>query len=136
MAAITFPADLAFVSHGIGFVAKRAAAEGFSPEGIARIELAVEEALVNICQYAYLDAAGTVEIRCGQGETQNFLIELIDTGKPFNALEQPLPDLEVSLEQRPVGRLGILLIRSLVDVVTYRREANRNILQLAVQRGR
>jgi anti-sigma regulatory factor (Ser/Thr protein kinase) len=96
----------------------------------------VEEALVNICQYAYLDSAGTVEIRCCQGETQNFLIELIDTGKSFNVLEQPLPDLEVALEQRPVGKLGILLIRSLVDVVTYRREANRNILQLAVQRGR
>jgi serine/threonine-protein kinase RsbW len=136
MVAITFPADLACVAHGIGFVVKWAAAEGVSPAGIARIELAVEEALVNICQYAYLDAVGTVEIRCCQGETQNFLIELIDTGKPFNVLEQPLPDLEVALEQRPVGKLGILLIRSLVDVVTYRREANRNILQLAVQRGR
>jgi serine/threonine-protein kinase RsbW len=135
MVAIIFPADLAFVAHGIGFVARRAEAEGFSPEGVARIELAVEEALVNICQYAYLDAVGTVEIRCCQGEAQNFLIELIDTGKPFNVLEQPLPDLEVALEQRPVGKLGILLIRSLVDVVTYRREANRNILQLAVQRA-
>jgi anti-sigma regulatory factor (Ser/Thr protein kinase) len=135
MAAITLPAEIASVVRGIGFVVDCAAAEGFSPEGIARIELAVEEALVNICQHAYHDAAGTMEIRCTQGEAQNFLIELMDAGKPFNVLEQPLPDLQPDIEQRPVGGLGVLLIRSLVDTVVYRRDANRNILQLIVQRS-
>lgn len=136
MAAITLPAEIASVVQGIGFVADCAAAEGFPPEGIARIELAVEEALLNICQHTYLEATGTVEIRCVRGEAQHFLIELIDTGKPFNVLEQPLPDLEVEVEQRPVGGFGVLLIRSLVDTVAYRRDANRNILQLAVLRSR
>jgi anti-sigma regulatory factor (Ser/Thr protein kinase) len=133
MAAITIPAQLAAVAEGLAFVLERAAAVGISPTRAAEIELALEEALVNICQYAYDDSPGTVEIRCTQDEAQQFLIDLIDTGQPFNILTLPPPDLSADIAQRPVGGLGVLFIRTLMDRVTYRRHGNQNILQLAVQ---
>ena len=133
MATMTLPAELTAVALGIAFVAKRAIAEGIPPKRVAEIELAVEEALVNICQYAYRNKVGNVEVGCARDGAQQFVIELIDTGEPFNILTLPSPDLTADLEQRLVGGLGVLFIRSLMDNVAYRREGARNILQLMVQ---
>ena len=133
MATITLPARPEAVADGIAFVLQCASAVGVPPARAAEIELALEEALVNICQYAYSDDTGTVEIRCQQADTAHFLIEFIDTGRPFNILALPLPDLTADIEQRRVGGLGVLFIRTLMDHVTYRRDGNQNILQLAVQ---
>jgi anti-sigma regulatory factor (Ser/Thr protein kinase) len=133
MATITLPAHIDSLTQGIAFVVDCAAAEGFPLERLTKIELAVEEALANICQYAYLDDAGEVEIRCTRDETQRFLIEFIDAGKPFNILTLPAPDLTADLEHRQVGGLGVSLIHAMVDKVNYRRQGDRNILQLVAQ---
>jgi serine/threonine-protein kinase RsbW len=132
MATITLPAQSAAIGRGIAFVMECATAVGVPPERAAALELALEEALVNICKYAYVDGPGTVEIRCVQDDTRQFLVELTDTGQPFNILTLPPPDLTAEIEQRPVGGLGTWLIRTLMDHVTYRRDGNQNILQLAV----
>jgi anti-sigma regulatory factor (Ser/Thr protein kinase) len=114
-------------------VAECATAAGFPPARITEIELAVEEALANICLYAYPDRSGEVEVRCGRDETQHFLIELIDTGVPFDLLSRPAPDLLVDATQLTLGGFGIPLILALMDHVTYQREGERNILRLAVR---
>jgi len=94
------------------------------------IELAVEEALANICLYAYPDSRGEVEVRCMQDETRHFSIELVDSGIPFDMLARPAPDFTVDAAQRPIGGLGIPLIRALMDNAIYHREGAQNILRL------
>jgi anti-sigma regulatory factor (Ser/Thr protein kinase) len=94
------------------------------------IELAVEEALANICLYAYPNGSGEVEVRCTQDEPRHFAIELIDSGIPFDMLSRPAPDFTVDVAQRPIGGLGIALIRALMDNATYHREGAQNILRL------
>ena len=133
MATIRLPAHVDSLTQGITFVVDCASAEGFPLERLTKIELAVEEALTNICQYAYLDDRGEVEVRCTRDELQRFLIEFIDAGKPFNILTLPAPDLTADLEHRQVGGLGIPLIHAMVDKVIYCRKGDRNILQLVVQ---
>ncbi len=133
MATTTLPAQRESLPQCIAFVLDCATAEGLPPTRVKEIELAVEEVLVNICDYAYPDATGEVEVRCTRAEARQFLIEFIDAGTPFNILTLPAPDLTVDLEQRCVGGLGGVLIRAMVDGITYRREGDRNILQLAVQ---
>jgi len=133
MATMTLPARQEAVADGIAFVLECASALGVPLARAAEIELALEEALLNICQYAYGDDPGTVEIHCRRDDTAHFLIEFIDTGQPFNILALPPPDLTADIEQRRVGGLGVLFIRTLMDHVTYRRDGNQNILQLAVQ---
>jgi anti-sigma regulatory factor (Ser/Thr protein kinase) len=133
MATITLPAQLGSLTRGLTLVVECAIAAGFPQARITEIELAVEEALANICLYAYPDRSGEVEVRCRWDETQHFLIELIDTGVPFDFLSRPAPDLMVNAAQRQIGGCGIPLILALMDHVTYHREGERNILRLAVR---
>ena len=133
MTTITLPAHLDSLTRGLALVVACATAEGFPPKRVTEIELAVEEALANICLYAYPDSSGEVVIRCARDETQHFLIELIDTGVPFDILARPAPDLTVDAAQRQIGGLGIPLIRALMDNVTYHREGARNILRLTAR---
>jgi serine/threonine-protein kinase RsbW len=136
MATMTLPARLPSVALGITFVANHASAAGLPPKRVAEIELVVEEALVNICHYAYRDTVGNVEVRCTWDGTHQFHIEIIDAGEPFNILTLPPPDPTATLDQRPVGGFGVMLIRSLVDNVGYHRDGSRNILQLVVHLAR
>lgn len=133
MGTITIPAQMHCVAQGTAFVVEYATAAGLPLTRVREIELAAEEMLVNICSYAYPDDTGTIEIRCTQDDTQQLLIEFSDTGKPFNPLDLPVPDLMADVEQRPVGGLGILFIRTMVDSVTYSREGERNIVQFVLR---
>jgi len=128
---ITLPARLESLPCGLALVVQCARAAGFASKRVTEIELAVEEALANICFYAYPDSNGEVEVRCRRDETHHFLIELIDAGIPFDVLARPAPDLTVGAAEQPIGGWGIPLIRALMDNVTYHREGARNILRLA-----
>jgi len=129
---ITLPARVESLPCGLALVVQCAMAAGFSSKRVTEIELAVEEALANICFYAYPDSSGEVEVRCTRDETRHFLIELIDAGIPFDVLARPAPDLTVGAAEQPIGGWGIPLIRALMDNVTYHRKGARNILRLTV----
>lgn len=103
---------------------------GFDAKTLKQIELASEEALVNIISHAYQGRSEKVEIRVAIVPNSCVEITLIDSGPPFNPLNQKTADLSSSLEERIVGGLGIHLIRSIMDDVRYRREGNLNLLTL------
>jgi anti-sigma regulatory factor (Ser/Thr protein kinase) len=109
MPMLTLPAHMSSLTPGIAFVSACAAAAGLPPQRLAAIELAVEEALVNICQYAYGHNTGNVEVHWSQDTPPLFVITLIDFAIPFNVSTMPSPDLDASLEDRQVGGLGIVL---------------------------
>ena len=96
---------------------------------LAEIELVVEEAVVNVCKYAYQEETGLIGFFCEVSES--FLrIEITDTGVPFDLLSMAKPDLTADIAGREMGGLGCFLIRSLADEVTYSRKGDRNILEL------
>lgn len=112
-----------------------AAGFGLSPQRQADLDLILEEAFVNICDYAYGAEMGTVTVAC-RGEGECFVVELTDCGTPFDPLSLPDPDTTLSLEERAPGGLGWLFIRRLVDSLIYRREGECNILTLSLCRRR
>jgi serine/threonine-protein kinase RsbW len=114
-------------------VSNCARAQDFDQKKIQEIELAVEEALVNIFNYAYPDAPGEVEVNC-RADHDHFLIEIIDSGIPFDMTLLPDPNLTANVDDREIGGLGIFLIKKMVDEVKYCREAGRNILSLTMKR--
>src|SRR5262245_14275172 len=132
MSTIRVPAAVASLAPVLAFVARHARAAGFPPARVTTVELAVEEALTNICQYAYPGGAGDVQVRCSQDERHRLCIDLIDAGVPFDPLTVSAPDRTADLATRAVGGLGVFLLRSLVDTVSYRRANNQNILRLVV----
>ena len=130
----TFAASMDTIPDIVGFVSETASAMGVHPKRVMHLELAVEEAAVNICSYAYEIPPGEVTIRISR-ETEVVRIELVDAGVPFDPLAADAPDIKSELENREVGGLGIFLIRRMLDEVHYSRSGDRNILSLAVRYG-
>jgi serine/threonine-protein kinase RsbW len=132
---IRLPAKIENLENIIRFVRNCAREEGFSPRQISNLELAIEEALANICHYAYTGVGGDMEIHCRADEDKRFIIEIIDTGKPFNMLTVSDPDLTTDLSTREIGGLGVLLIRKMVDDIHYCRKEDKNVLTLIMRTG-
>lgn len=94
------------------------------------INLAVEEAVVNVMNYAYPE--GTVgEVRIDASVTDGLLTIIIsDSGTPFDPTGKEDPDINLPAEERAIGGLGILLVRQFMDTVTYQHTDGKNILIL------
>ena len=97
---------------------------------ITPINLVLEEALTNVIFYAY-EKGSTHEIKIDFAHTANQLdITITDTGKPFDPTKKEDPDIELSVEERPIGGLGIFLIRKIMSEVSYERVGKENILRM------
>ena len=93
------------------------------------IELVTEEIFVNIASYAYSEPGGFVTIRRSGGEgPEGLTLTFIDGGVPYNPLKKPDPDLTLSAEDRPIGGLGVFLVKKIVDEAHYKYEEGKNIL--------
>ncbi len=125
-----FPAKLDFLPESLEFISAFAREKSFGSQRISQIQLALEEALVNVFNYAYPDRAGEVQITCRLDPRDRMEIEIVDWGIPFNVLCVPEPDLTARIEERSIGGLGVHFLRVLLDEVRYRREGEKNILTL------
>jgi len=102
---------------------------------LARLHVALEEHLTNIISYGYNDQrVGVIRVRFALGSSE-LRVEIEDDGRPFNPVEAPEADTSLPLEQKPVGGLGIHLIRKSVDEVSYTRYCERNLLVLVTRLG-
>ncbi len=129
---IKLPAKIEHVERFMRFVRNFADDEGFSRRRIENITLAIEEALVNICRYAYNDIKGDMEVACRTDDNKRLIIEIVDGGKPFNILTVSEPNLTADITKRELGGLGVFLIRRMADDIKYQRQGNKNILTLIV----
>ena len=105
-------------------------AHGLHEDVIFAFNLALDEVLTNTMSYGYEDVGAHdihVRLRVRAGVVQ---AEVEDDGRAFNPLDVPPPNLDVPLEERPVGGLGLHIVRALMDDVEYRRDGTRNILTL------
>ena len=95
-----------------------------------KLRLAVEEAVVNVINYAYpAGTEGDVTIKImSDGHTLRF--QIIDTGVPFDPTKKEKADTTLSIEERQIGGLGIFLVRELMDTINYERVDGKNILTL------
>ena len=92
--------------------------------------ISIEELLTNIVSYGYA-GPGEREIRVeARLDPSQLEIEIGDDGRPFDLLTHPKPDTELPLDEKPIGGLGILMIRESMDEVTYERRDGRNIVLL------
>ena len=106
---------------------------GLHSEKITDIGVATEEALVNICNYAYQGKTGEVKVSCILDDENRFIVEIEDRGIPFDVKVLDDPDLTPDIIERKVGGLGVFIIKELMDDVQYRREGDKNILRIINQ---
>lgn len=127
------PAELEHLPVFLEYIRGIAQTVGLAEAQISRLELAAEEALVNVFSYAYAGQASPGSVGCQVVmRADGLTVEIVDEGPPFDPLVQPDPDTSLEIDQRQPGGLGVLLIKSLVEEVGYRREDGRNVLTLQV----
>lgn len=127
---IKLPANLENLPQLIESVSSCAKKQGLNSDKVIEIEIALEEVLVNIINYAYHNRIGDIIVTCILDDNKRFVIEIEDTGVHFDVLAANRPDLTPKISERKVGGLGIFLIRKLMADTLYRRKGNKNILTL------
>lgn len=92
---------------------------GCSEEACMQIKLAIDEIFGNICYYAYGSDTGPVNVSVGMNKDgKSVLLTFSDNGIPYNPLEADIPDIELDGEERPIGGLGIFIVREMMDDIT------------------
>ncbi len=127
---IVLPNDTKETPRLAAFVEEVCEACGFSSAVTAQVTLAIEEAVVNVMEYAYPPGTyGDVTIDARMNDVRLKII-IIDHGTPFDPTVQANVDTTLSAQERPIGGLGIHIIRQVMDSINYERMENLNVLTL------
>jgi anti-sigma regulatory factor (Ser/Thr protein kinase) len=138
MKKVQYKASLDNLYEMLAQVRRASEQAAFPPSLISRIELALEEALVNIIRYAYpeQEELGWIDIECKQPVMGGIAIIVRDGGVPYNPLSY-VPQINPSegIDNMPDGvGYGIFFITHLMDEVNYKRENNENVLTLSMNK--
>jgi anti-sigma regulatory factor (Ser/Thr protein kinase) len=132
---ITCPNRLSEIGKAAQLIEAFGLAQGLSSEVVFELNLALDEVVTNIISYAYDDEAEhQIGIRVTL-ESDGVSVRVEDDGRAFNPLDAPQPDLGLGLDERPIGGLGVHIVRSVMDGLEYRREDDRNILIMRKRTG-
>ena len=130
MAEITLRTDLSELTALAAFVERFAAAEALPADVAFQLNLVLEELVTNTVAHGYAaGAGGSIRVRlerCGDVVEA----DLVDQGLAFDPRSLPPPPLDAPLAERPIGGLGVYLVRQFVDELDYRREDGSNHLRL------
>ena len=126
-----FDAKLADLSNMIKWIRSNIQLKKIDEKQVKKIELACEEALVNIISYAYPEEKGKIQINIDLSKDKRIEITIIDQGILFNPLlEEREINPDIPLEERSIGGLGIVMIKQVMDEVHYNRQNSSNVLRL------
>ena len=99
-----------------------------------QIDVAIDELFSNIARYAYQPETGPATVRVEvEKEPMAVILTFIDHGKPYDPLSGKDPDVTAGAEDRPIGGLGVFLVKKIMDDVRYEYRNGRNILRIKKQ---
>lgn len=131
---LVLPNDIVTIPQLNEFIDTVAEEVGLDMSLTMSLNLAIEEAVVNVMDYAYPEGQrGDVDIEV-TADQQWLTFVISDTGIAFDPTSKEDVDTTLSAEERPIGGLGIFLVRQLMDVIDYKREGNKNVLTLRKKR--
>ena len=127
---LTLPNDIETIPQLNQFMDEVCEEVGFDMSTTMSLNLAMEEAVVNVMTYAYPEGTkGEVRIDAVANDRRaKFIIS--DRGVPFDPTAKAEADTTLSVEERPIGGLGIHLVRQIMDSVNYEYVGGMNILTL------
>ena len=127
---IILPNDTKEVPTLAAFVDEVCEAVGFDAALTMKMNLAIEEAVVNVMEYAYPRGThGDITVEA-QANDVRLKFTIIDSGTHFDPTAQADVDTTLSAEDRPIGGLGIHIVRQYMDSINYERISGHNVLTL------
>ena len=137
MEALRLTAALGSLGPAAAYTTRLAQAAGLGELDSYRLRLAVDELVTNITTYGYgEDPAGVIEL-AGSVETGTVVLHITDWSPPFDPVNAPSPDFDPTTppERRPPGGYGLVLVRQVSDVLSYRRVGDENQTTIVIRRG-
>jgi serine/threonine-protein kinase RsbW len=129
-------ANTAFLHAAMEFVRTGALEASLAEARVGELDLLIEEIFMNVCCYGYPDGRqGVVTLTYSIPAPGALSVEVADQGAEFNPLTAAAPDLALNLESRPIGGLGIFLVKTLAPSITYRRDRDWNRLTISISAG-
>ena len=126
---VTIPADKSNIVKALAPIKELLNRLDVDPRTAYKLEVAYEEVLTNVASYAYDDKVGEMRVEYDLTESpRTLVVTVIDSGKPFNPLDIKEPDLDTPISERPIGGLGIFIVKKTMDDVEYVRKDEKNIL--------
>ncbi len=123
-------ADMAGLQTADRALDEFAAPRAWPETTLFQVRLVLEEIMMNVISYGS-DGAAIPNVRLHLAQQGAALsMEIADDGVAFDPLQAPAPDLDADIDDRPIGGLGVFLVRELMDSVAYRREAGWNRLSV------
>lgn len=104
---------------------------GCPPDKQTELEICAEEIFVNIASYAFEEGGGKAYITV-QTEPHAVSLCFRDKGVPYDPLEAKEPDTSLSAEERPIGGLGIFMVKTMMDCVSYEYKDGFNCLTMTM----
>ena len=133
MQSLKIPAKLENLHTMMAFVRSFMESNNTNNTAIMQTELAIEEVLVNIINYAYPDKNGDIEVSCEWESGRKAIFKIFDNGTPFDSVNKKEPDITIPIEEKSIGGLGIFLLKKMMDDVKYERVNAKNVLTLVKQ---
>lgn len=123
----TFDAETINLDEVLEFIDSRLEENDCPMKTQIQLNVAAEEIFVNVAHYAYKPEIGLVEVCVEFKENpRRVLISFIDSGKPYNPLEKPDPDITLSVDEREEGGLGVYMVKNTMDDVIYEFSDGKN----------
>ena len=122
--------DISEISKLCEFIEEIGNEFSLSPEIVFNLNLVLEEAVVNIINYAYPKEEHQFIYLSAKLHEGSIVFVLTDTGKEFDPTMAPEADITLSADEREIGGLGIFLIRQIMNEVRYERIEGKNVLTL------
>jgi serine/threonine-protein kinase RsbW len=122
--------DISEISRLYEFIEELGSDFSLSPDIVFNLNLVLEEAVVNIINYAYPKEDHESIYLSAKMHEGSIVLVLTDTGKEFDPTAVPEADVTLSADDRQIGGLGIFLIRQIMNEVKYERIEGKNVLTL------
>ncbi len=122
--------EISEISRLNGFIEEIGEEFGLTPDVVFNLNLVLEEAVVNVINYAYPKEDHQWIYLSAKLQDGTIILVLTDTGKEFDPTMAPEADITLSADEREIGGLGIFLIRQIMNEVKYERIDGKNVLTL------
>ena len=111
--------------------------EDWSPALTFKVHLIIEEMGLNVINYGYDPEQGLQEFDITlTSEPETLTIEITDSGRPFNPLQDASQAVtDAALEDRPIGGLGLHLVKEMTENIQYRREHSKNHSKMVIRKS-
>ena len=132
MREITVDASVDQIKPVTDFVNQQLEELGCSTRTRIQIDVAIDEIFSNIARYSYSETKGTATVRVDVEEDPlSIIITFIDQGYPYNPLSKEMPNtIGLPAKKRPIGGLGLFMVKKTMDAVSYTYEKGQNILKI------